>query len=132
MLVDSCLSIGYVLLLLKVSGGTKRATFVNAPLLRLQSSEGKFTMSHEIEPVRRSLRRSRSCTFMEVARLVPSGLNNPPSSEVVSSRTDRTICSLAKADRRSSQVKDQPRTDRTPQNPPSQKMKARLKEWIVV
>ena len=30
------------------SGGTKRATSANMPLLRLQSSEGKFTMSREI------------------------------------------------------------------------------------
>ena len=41
-------------------------------LLRLQSSEGKFTMSREIEPGRRSFRRHRSCTFTEVARSVPS------------------------------------------------------------
>ena len=45
------------------SGGTKRATRVNMPLLRLQSSEGKFTMSREIEPVRRSFRRHGSGTF---------------------------------------------------------------------
>ena len=30
-------------------------------------------MSREVKPVRRSLRRCRSCTFTEVARLVPSG-----------------------------------------------------------
>ena len=30
-------------------------------------------MSHEIEPVRRSFCRHRSCMFTEVARLVPSG-----------------------------------------------------------
>ena len=35
------------------SGGTKRATSANMPLLRPQSSEGKFTMSREIEPVSR-------------------------------------------------------------------------------
>ena len=46
---------------------------LNIPLLRLQSSEGKFTMSREIEPVRRSFRRHGSCTFTEVAHLVPSG-----------------------------------------------------------
>ena len=39
----------------------------------LQISEGKFTMSPEIEPVRRSFRRHGSRTFAEVARLVPSG-----------------------------------------------------------
>ena len=33
------------------SGGTKRATSTNMPPLRLQSSEGKFTMSLEIETV---------------------------------------------------------------------------------
>ena len=55
------------------SGGTKRATSANMPPLRLQSSEGKFTMSREIEPVRRSFRRSGSCTLTEVERLVPSG-----------------------------------------------------------
>ena len=32
------------------SGGTKRAPSVKVPLLRLQSSEGKLTMSREIEP----------------------------------------------------------------------------------
>ena len=47
---------------------------VNMPLPRLQSSEGKFNMSHEIESVRRSFRRHGSCTFTEVARLLPSGL----------------------------------------------------------
>ena len=51
-------------------GGTKRATSVNMPLLRLQSSEGKFAMSREIEPVRRSFCRRGSGTFTEVARLV--------------------------------------------------------------
>ena len=45
------------------SGGTKRATSVNTPLLRPQSSEGKFAMSREIEPAHRSFRRRRSCTF---------------------------------------------------------------------
>ena len=49
------------------------------PLLRLQSSEGKFTTSREIEPVRRSFRRHGSCTFTEVARLVPSGNCKHPS-----------------------------------------------------
>ena len=47
----------------------------NVLRLRLQSSEWKFTTSREIEPVRRSFRRRRSCTFTEVARLVPSGFN---------------------------------------------------------
>ena len=56
-----------------VSGGTKLDTSVSVPLLRLQSSEGKFTTSLEIEPVRRSLCRRRSCTFTDAARLVPSG-----------------------------------------------------------
>ena len=56
------------------SGDTKRATSANLPLLRLQSSERKFIiMSRETEPVRRSFRRHGSCTFTEVARLVPSG-----------------------------------------------------------
>ena len=41
------------------SGGIKRATSVNMLLLRLQSSEGNFTMSREIEPVRRSFCRRR-------------------------------------------------------------------------
>ena len=36
---------------------------LNVPLLRLQSSEWKFTVSREIEPVRRSFCRRRSCTF---------------------------------------------------------------------
>ena len=53
-------------------GGTKCATSANMSLLRLQRSEGKFTMSCEIEPVRRSFCRRRSCTFTEVARFVPS------------------------------------------------------------
>ena len=56
------------------SGGNKRATSVNMPLLRPQSSEGKFTASRKIESVRRSLRGHRSCTFMEVTRLVPSSI----------------------------------------------------------
>ena len=55
-----------------MSGGTKRATCVNVPLLRLQSSEDQFAMSREIEPVRRSFCRRRSCTSTEVARLEPS------------------------------------------------------------
>ena len=57
------------------SGSTKCATFVNmTPLLRPQSSEGKFNaVSRGIEPVRRSLRRRGSRTLTEVARLAPSG-----------------------------------------------------------
>ena len=55
------------------SGGTKHATLANMPLLHLQSSEGEFTTSREIEPIRRVFCRRRSCTFTEVARLVPSG-----------------------------------------------------------
>ena len=35
---------------------------------------GEIHKSHEIEPVPRSFCRRRSCTFAEVARLVPSGL----------------------------------------------------------
>ena len=35
--------------------------------MRLRSSEGRFTRSREIEPVRRSLCRRRSCTLTEVA-----------------------------------------------------------------
>ena len=42
-------------------------------LLRLQSSEGKLTTSREIQPIRRSVCVHGSCTFTEVARLVPSG-----------------------------------------------------------
>ena len=42
---------------LACSGGTKRATSVN------DVSEGKFTMSGEIEPVRRSCCRQGSCTL---------------------------------------------------------------------
>ena len=56
-----------------LSGGTECATSANEPLLRLQSSEGKFTTSREVELVRRSFRRHGSCTFSEVALLVPSG-----------------------------------------------------------
>ena len=48
-----------------ISGGTKRATSANMPRLHLQSSEGKFTMSLEIEPVRRSFCRHGSCTFLQ-------------------------------------------------------------------
>ena len=47
------------------SGGTKRATSISMALLCLQSSEGKFTMSREIEPAGRSFRRRRSCPFAE-------------------------------------------------------------------
>ena len=61
----------------QTSVGTERATSVNTPLLRLQSSEGNFTRSREIEPVRRSLCRHRSRRFTEVARLVPSGKAKP-------------------------------------------------------
>ena len=56
-----------------MSGGTKRATSANVPLLGLQSSEGRFPTPREIEPGRRSFCRRGSCTFTEVARLVPSG-----------------------------------------------------------
>ena len=59
-----------------IPGGTKRATSANMPLVRLQSSEGKFATSREIEPVRRSFCRHRSRTSTEVARLVPSGDTN--------------------------------------------------------
>ena len=57
---------------LYISGCTKRATFVKMPRLRLQSSEGKFTMHREIKPVHRSLCRRGSCALTEVARLAPS------------------------------------------------------------
>ena len=57
--------------------GTKRATSENMPLLRLQSSEGKFTMSCEIEPVHRSVCGHGSFTFTEVARLVPAFRSRP-------------------------------------------------------
>ena len=61
------------------SGGTKCATSGNTPLLRPQSSGGKFTTSLEIEPVCRSFCRHGSRTFTEVARLVPSGPTYPKS-----------------------------------------------------
>ena len=51
------------------SGGTKRATSVNTPLLQLQSSEGKSTMPREIEPARKSFCRRRSCTFLRKWRV---------------------------------------------------------------
>ena len=58
------------------AGGTKHATSANVPLLRPRSSEGKFAAYHEVEPVRRSLRRLGSGTSTEVARLAPSdGIN---------------------------------------------------------
>ena len=47
------------------SGGIKRATCVDMPPLRLQSSEQKFTMPREIEPARRSFRRRRSWMFTD-------------------------------------------------------------------
>ena len=53
--------------------GFRRATSVNVQLLRLRSSKGKFIMFREIEPVRRSFRRRRSCTFTEVALWLPWG-----------------------------------------------------------
>ena len=43
-----------------------------------KSSEGKFTISREIEPVRRSFCRHGSRTFMELARLAPSGPSSAP------------------------------------------------------
>ena len=52
------------------SGGTKRATSAYMPLPTSAPAElggGKFTMSREVEPVRRSFRRRRSCTLKEVA-----------------------------------------------------------------
>ena len=78
-------------------GGTKRATSVNTPLLRLQSSEARKikttknvcvcraprpektifrrpAMSKNIELVRRSFRRRGSCTLAEAGRLVHSSL----------------------------------------------------------
>ena len=57
------------------SGGAKRATSVNVTPLHLQSSERKFKMTRELEPVRRSFCRHGSCTFTEVARLVHSGIS---------------------------------------------------------
>ena len=56
-----------------VRKGTKLQAAPNMSLLCLQSPEGKFTMSREIETVRRSCCRCRSRTFTEVARFVPSG-----------------------------------------------------------
>ena len=47
-------------------------TSVNVPLLHLRSSEGRFTMSCKVEPVRGSLSRCRSCTFIEAAQLAVS------------------------------------------------------------
>ena len=84
-----------------LSGGAKRATSAKVPLPRLQSSEGKFAMSREVEPLRRSFCRHDSCTLTtytititittttcyyyyyyytitEVARLVPSGCIGRP------------------------------------------------------
>ena len=53
------------------SGGTERATSVSVPLLRLRSSEGKSTMSREIEPVRRSFCTAQKLHVYGRARLVP-------------------------------------------------------------
>ena len=80
------------------------------PLLRLQSSERKFTMSREIEPVRRSFRRRRSCTFTEVARWVPSGSEREISKRGGSN--PRIIARLSKCPRtaQSSQGLDHPRS----------------------
>ena len=41
----------------------------------VERRSGKFTMSREIEPVRRSFCRHGSCTLTEVARLVLSGVD---------------------------------------------------------
>ena len=82
---------------------------VNMPLLRLQSSQGKFAMSAEINPVRRSFCRHGSCTFTEEARLVHSGYllqegsakNNKTvlSDKSRKSRTDaKTACSISLLD----------------------------------
>ena len=82
------------------SGGTKRATSAKMPLLCLQSSEGKFTTSREIEPVRRSFCRHGSCTFTAVARLVPSGAENdaaqgPPPGSLSRSHASRATAAAA-------------------------------------
>ena len=42
-----------------LSGGTRRATSANTPLLRLQSSEGKFTMSREYRARTQALLQAR-------------------------------------------------------------------------
>ena len=63
--------------------GTERATSVKLQLLRLQSSEGKFTTPREIEPARRSLYRRGSRTFAEVARLAPYGSTLTPASIII-------------------------------------------------
>ena len=42
-----------------------------------------FSVQREIEPVRRSFRRRRSCTFTEVARLVPSSLFAPAATGLI-------------------------------------------------
>ena len=54
------------------------ARILQAKFGRLNISR-KYTMSCEIEPVRRSFCRRRSCGFTEVARLVPSGRVCAPS-----------------------------------------------------
>ena len=54
---------GYIYIYIYIYMYTCIELLGNMPLLRLQSSEGKFTMSREIQPVRRSVRRH------EVARL---------------------------------------------------------------
>ena len=66
--------------------------------LRLQSSEGKFTMSREIEPVRRSFCKHGSCMFTEVARVVPSGQlggTKPHRRASVASAWIWTICTIS-------------------------------------
>ena len=58
-----------------ISGGTKRGTSVNMPLLRLRSSDSKLQVQCLANRARtRVLLQAQSCTFTEVARLVPSGI----------------------------------------------------------
>ena len=54
-------------------GGAKRATSVNSAASAPAELGGESPVSLEIEPVRRSFCRHGSCTFTEVARLVPYG-----------------------------------------------------------
>ena len=54
-----------------MSGGTERATSVN--MATSASARMGNSVSREMEPVRRSFCGQGSCTFTEVARLVPSG-----------------------------------------------------------
>ena len=58
---------------LHYSGATKCAISVTVPVVCLQSSEGRLTTYRKGKPIQGSLRRRRSCTFIDVAHLAPSG-----------------------------------------------------------